>query len=183
MHHGRGIRTFGCRRFAGAGTANHPRNIRSSLGSIRSEHGNSRPVGTAANRRSNGVGRWSGRRGCSPGRVRRPGCRRGQRRTAGQPYQHNRRHVAGRREYRWTGQEAGRAQKARMVMARCLGRVLARRNVRNAAAMTDCHTLQPGKVHWRSLGDCSGNACPEQACQQHQHGQHQAAHAGSAGLG
>jgi len=59
-----------------------------------------------------------------------------------------------------------------MVMTRRLGRVLARRNVRNAAAMTDSRALQPGKAHWRSLGACGGNACPEQACQQHQHSQH-----------
>jgi hypothetical protein len=70
-----------------------------------------------------------------------------------------------------------------MVMARRLGRTLARRNVQNAAAVTDRHALQPGKVYWRSLGACGGNACPEQACQQHQYSQHQAAHAGSGGLG
>jgi hypothetical protein len=70
-----------------------------------------------------------------------------------------------------------------MVMGRRLGRVLARRTVRNAAAVTDRRALQPGKIYWRSLGACGGNACPEQACQQYQHRQNQAAHADPVGLG
>lgn len=70
-----------------------------------------------------------------------------------------------------------------MVMHRRLGRVLARRNVRNAAAMTDRSALQRGKAHWRRVRACGWNACPEQACQQYQYSQHQAAHAGSIGLG
>jgi len=52
-----------------------------------------------------------------------------------------------------------------MVMARRLGRVLACRNVRNAAAVTNRRALQPGKAHWRRVGACGGNACLEQACQ------------------